>query len=66
MNNYQKIVLIFGALFLLITLIPSRDIGLSAFPVKTLVEGLGIIVVMCLFLYAFKDFGKKQVNVRKK
>jgi hypothetical protein len=66
MNNYQKIVLIFGALFLLITLIPSVDIGHAAFPMKTLFEALGIIVVMCLFLYAFKGFKKKRGKGRKK
>jgi len=66
MNNSQKIVLVFGALFLLITLIPSGDISHAAFPVNTLFEGLGIIVVMFLFLYAFKDLGKKIDKVKKK
>jgi ABC-type antimicrobial peptide transport system permease subunit len=65
MNGYQKIVLFFGAVSLLIILIPSVDIAHSAFPMNTLFIALGIMVAICLFFYAFKDLDKKK-NKRKK
>jgi hypothetical protein len=65
-NGYQQIVLILGAIFLLIILIPSEDIGHSAFPMHTLFMALGTILVMCLFLYAFKDLGEKRDKGKKK
>ncbi len=66
MNGYQKIVLIFGILILFISLIPSDDISHAAFPMETLLKGLGIALVMGLFLYAFKDLGKGKVKGKKK
>jgi hypothetical protein len=66
MNSYQKIVLILGTLILFITLILSDDISHSAFPMETLLKGLGIAVVMGLFLYAFKDLGKGKRKGKKK
>lgn len=66
MNGYQKIVLIFGSAFLLITLLPSDDTVQSAFSQNPIFEVIGIIVVMGLFLYAFKDLGKKRGKKRKK
>ena len=66
MNGYQKIVLIFGAAFLLITLLPTENMSRSVFSTETMLEVLGIFVVMGLFLYAFKDLGEKRGKRRKK
>jgi hypothetical protein len=66
MNGYQKIVLIFGSAFLLITLLPSDDTVQSAFSQNPIFEVIGILIVMGLFLYAFKDLGKKRGKKRKK
>ena len=60
MNSYQKIVLLFGVVLLFIMSISSGDVSHSAFPMGKLLKLLGIAVVTGLFLYAFKDLGKKR------
>ena len=58
-NGYQKLVLIFGTVFLLVTLLPAGDASQSVLPPNPIFEVVGILVVMGLFMYAFKDLGKK-------
>jgi len=65
MNGYQKTVLVIGALLLCIILIPSNDLDGSIFTMETLLKGLAILVVMGLFLFAFKDLGKGKQKGKK-
>jgi len=66
MNGYQKIVLVFGGLFLFLTLVPSIDKPQSTSSVEVIFQLSAIIVATGLFLYAFKDLGKKRGKKKKK
>ena len=66
MNGYQKIVLAFGCLFLLLTIIPSSDKPQSISSLEVILQLSAITVATGLFLYAFKDLGKKRGKKSKK
>ena len=66
MNGYQKIVLVFGGVFLLLTIVPALDKPQSISSMEVILQFSAIIVATGLFLYAFKDLGKKRGKKRKK
>jgi hypothetical protein len=66
MNGYQKIVLVFGCLFVLITVVSLLDKSQSTSSLEVILQLSAIVTATCLFLYAFKDLGKKRGGKRRK
>jgi hypothetical protein len=66
MNGYQKIVLVFGGLFLFLTIVPLWDKTQSTSSMEVILQLSAIVVATALFLYSFKDLGKKKGRRRKK